>query len=302
VIEVRPAREADLAAVHRLREEAPVLFPPVPREAFARQIWGPATYRGRNVVVASSRGRVVGYVSWVERAARLTGDFYVWHLGAHRGPEGHRAILALLAHAETESRRLCARRLVTSCTPGDRLRQRRLRAGGYRLGYDLLDLRTEAPFRFAPPPPRGRPEIRDFGGVDADAFRRLYWRCFRGVWNAAPMTRDEILDLLGDPGLHRRGSFLAGEGGRTLGFAINRSERRDGRRIGELTAIGVVPAARGRGLGAELLRRSLEAHTAQGASAVELRVASPNLPAIALYRRAGFRIVRRLHVYLKPVG
>jgi RimJ/RimL family protein N-acetyltransferase len=56
---------------------------------------------------------------------------------------------------------------------------------------------------------------------------------------------------------------------------------------GEL-GMGLLPAWRGRGLGARLLDETLHAGFAQGLSRIELEVYASNLPAIALYERRGF--------------
>lgn len=52
--------------------------------------------------------------------------------------------------------------------------------------------------------------------------------------------------------------------------------------------MGLVPAARGRGLGQRLIEAALEAAFAAGMLRIALTVRSDNLPAIRLYERAGF--------------
>lgn len=59
----------------------------------------------------------------------------------------------------------------------------------------------------------------------------------------------------------------------------------------ELTYVGVAPAARGAGLGGRLLTEFHRAARAAGHTAVVLSVEADNVPALALYRKAGFRIV-----------
>ena len=51
---------------------------------------------------------------------------------------------------------------------------------------------------------------------------------------------------------------------------------------------------RRRGLGEALLRHVFEAFATRGAPAVELKVESTNLSAVALYERLGMRVVERL--------
>jgi ribosomal protein S18 acetylase RimI-like enzyme len=61
--------------------------------------------------------------------------------------------------------------------------------------------------------------------------------------------------------------------------------------VGWIVQVGVVPAARGAGLGAALIRESLGRMVAAGAVEAWLDV-NVNNPAVGLYRRLGFRIHR----------
>lgn len=66
----------------------------------------------------------------------------------------------------------------------------------------------------------------------------------------------------------------------------------------ELTYVGVVPDARGRGLGGRLLRRILHEAACAGFGTVELSVDVRNEPALRLYRRHGFAETDRREVLL----
>jgi [ribosomal protein S18]-alanine N-acetyltransferase len=69
----------------------------------------------------------------------------------------------------------------------------------------------------------------------------------------------------------------------------------------ELRRIGVIPSARGRGLGRDLLAAVIAHARAAGCVRVELEVAADNLAALALYRAAGFTVVgRRPRYYRDP--
>ena len=57
---------------------------------------------------------------------------------------------------------------------------------------------------------------------------------------------------------------------------------------GVLQWVAVAPAARGQGIGAELVARALQWFDAHGVSA-ELFVSAPNVAAVRAYERAGFR-------------
>ncbi|MCF3947871.1 GNAT family N-acetyltransferase [Acidiphilium iwatense] len=65
----------------------------------------------------------------------------------------------------------------------------------------------------------------------------------------------------------------------------------------EILTIGVIPAARRRGLGWQLLGAALHEAGRRGASAVFLEVAADNAAARALYARAGFAEAGRRRDY-----
>lgn len=67
----------------------------------------------------------------------------------------------------------------------------------------------------------------------------------------------------------------------------------------ELVYMGVVPAARGAGRGAAIVRYALETAAHAGAARVILAVDAANEPALAMYRRAGFAAWDRRLVYAR---
>ena len=60
----------------------------------------------------------------------------------------------------------------------------------------------------------------------------------------------------------------------------------------ELTYIGVAPDQRGKGLGRDLLNAFIEASRVAGYRSVILSVEKENESAIALYEKAGFKVIR----------
>jgi ribosomal protein S18 acetylase RimI-like enzyme len=91
--------------------------------------------------------------------------------------------------------------------------------------------------------------------------------------------------------------FLAQRDGATVGLS-QAAPRGD---VLELLYLGVVPSARGRGLGGRLLRRLL-ADAAPAFAAVELSVDARNEPALRLYHRHGFAETGRREVFLAYPG
>ena len=69
----------------------------------------------------------------------------------------------------------------------------------------------------------------------------------------------------------------------------------DQRGHGAIQNLGVVPEARGRGVGRGLLLRALHGFRRVGLNQAYLEVTASNAPAIALYRSVGFRCERTLY-------
>jgi ribosomal-protein-alanine N-acetyltransferase len=65
----------------------------------------------------------------------------------------------------------------------------------------------------------------------------------------------------------------------------------------EIHSIAVTPAQRGRGVGVGLLRRMLALLRRRGFETVSLSVRLDNTAAVALYRKLGFRRIRRVNGY-----
>lgn len=80
--------------------------------------------------------------------------------------------------------------------------------------------------------------------------------------------------------------WLACQGGRPVGVVIVDLTRKP---EGNLLYLGVVPSARGQGLGRVLLAHAARQSLAAGASSLSLAVDARNAPALRLYQRAGFR-------------
>jgi ribosomal-protein-alanine N-acetyltransferase len=82
--------------------------------------------------------------------------------------------------------------------------------------------------------------------------------------------------------------------------------------MADLQRVVVHPRARGRGVGASLVRAGLEWAEALGANRMLLEVRTDNLPAVSLYRRLGFDQIscrrnyygpgRDAYVMLRPLG
>lgn len=83
-------------------------------------------------------------------------------------------------------------------------------------------------------------------------------------------------------------AWVAEEGGRMAGFAIADWTEMRGQRLGYIQTLEVVPEARRRGVGLELLRRLEESARTADCSHMWLHVDAENEAAIQLYEREGY--------------
>jgi ribosomal protein S18 acetylase RimI-like enzyme len=99
------------------------------------------------------------------------------------------------------------------------------------------------------------------------------------------LDHDEELGEIADT-VRTEIALLAEEDGRALGYAL---ARRRGSRLGRLTDLYVVPAARGGGVARALTREVVRLLREQGLDHVDLQVVASNAPARSMYARWGFR-------------
>ena len=93
------------------------------------------------------------------------------------------------------------------------------------------------------------------------------------------------------------------DGGRPAGVLLLSGLGVGGQMGAEVVYLGLAPAARGRGLSAPLLALAERAAATTSGRLLALAVDSQNAPAVAVYKRAGFRqnerrtaLIRRLDV------
>ncbi len=82
---------------------------------------------------------------------------------------------------------------------------------------------------------------------------------------------------------------------RMAGICLGSLVRAD---VGHITQIAVAPGMQGRGVGFELLRRSVDAFHDHACRAVSLTVTASNSAAVELYEQVGFRTIRRFHAFV----
>ncbi|MFY9936743.1 MAG: GNAT family N-acetyltransferase [Silvibacterium sp.] len=134
--------------------------------------------------------------------------------------------------------------------------------------------------------------LRGAKRADLDALYVLDKKCFPpGI----AYSRADLRYYLNHP---RSFSVVAEDAARSiLGFAIAESYLEEGRRIGHIITIDVMPAARRNGLGRMLMDALFDRLRVIETAKVRLEVAIDNADAQAFYRRLGFVRTGRIRAF-----
>jgi [ribosomal protein S18]-alanine N-acetyltransferase len=112
----------------------------------------------------------------------------------------------------------------------------------------------------------------------------LHAECFAESWGAASFG-----ELIASGAI----AWLALEGERAVGLLVTRAAVGEG----EIITLGILPAARRRGIARRLLEHGLAEAAGAGCRMIYLEVGCGNEAALTLYRTAGFRDVGRRRGY-----
>ncbi|WP_201862642.1 GNAT family N-acetyltransferase [Microvirga soli] len=134
--------------------------------------------------------------------------------------------------------------------------------------------------RFLHPP---APHVEPVGTAAAARLAAIHASAFPRPWGTLDFER-----MLGERGIVADGLFL-GRAKKPSGFVLSRIVLDEA----EIITVAIAPEARGKGHARILLTPHLDALSRRGVARVHLEVEEGNGPAIALYRRAGFRETRR---------
>jgi ribosomal-protein-alanine N-acetyltransferase len=126
--------------------------------------------------------------------------------------------------------------------------------------------------------------IAPLGTEHAQALASIHATAFLRPWSAVDFER-----LLADRHVLGDGLFL-GRSPHPSGFVLSRIVVDEA----EILSVAMAPEARGRGHAAPLLAHHLDELVRAGARSIHLEVEDSNAPALALYRRLGFRPVGEL--------
>jgi mycothiol synthase len=122
--------------------------------------------------------------------------------------------------------------------------------------------------------------LADWSAATAPRFHAVYDAAFRERPGFPGWTAEEWIEGVAEDGFHPQWSVLASVPGIGDAGFVTATD-------GWIDQVGVVPGARGRGIGAALVTEALTRMRADGASHAWLNVNVDN-PAHRLYRRLGF--------------
>ena len=135
------------------------------------------------------------------------------------------------------------------------------------------------------------------GGRALAGWNESYNRSFAEHWHFVPSDLEHARRIAELPGFRPDGLALAWRGGACVAFCRCAL----GGPRGEVSVLGVVPAARGIGLGRALLRQGVLWLRGAGAERVDLTVDGENEGALALYRAEEFAVVRTRELFARPL-
>lgn len=268
------------------------------RAARALDLLSSGEFDPGGLLVARSAGRVVG--------AALTqlhpGSAAVaWPPEAEPGPGRDAAVAALARGVADRLRAAGVKQAQALLPPADRDRARPLEAVGFRHVTRLTFLcRPVAP----PAPGPDRPALR-FASATDPAFADTLFATYDGTLDCPELngtrTPDEVLAGYRSAAADPPDWWLASAGHGPAGVLLLAPGPRPG--VLELSYLGLVPSARGRGLGRELVRFALERAAASAAEWLTLSADVRNEPALRVYRAHGFREYDLQDVFLwHPAG
>ena len=262
--------------------------------------------RALNGAALLEDGEAIGYVYYVlEENKALIGDLYIRR--ALRTVERENALLewALEGIAANSA----VNRVESQIMMLHRDPNRPIPGRGHSIAYDRNFMRVETAFAsLAEARVRRLCYIEKWSGLYQEAAAHLIAAAYAGhvdsgindQYRSAAGARRFLHNIVHYPGcgqFYPLASFAAFEtvGGRLCGISLASMVSPD---CGHITQICVSPAARGTGMGHELLRQSLLSLSAMGCRAVTLTVTASNQDAIGLYERVGFRTVKRFSAFV----
>jgi ribosomal protein S18 acetylase RimI-like enzyme len=255
-----------------------------------------------NLVVAVDGDQVLGTVLAVVRPG---GAVFLWPPVVRAGIAAEQVSAAML---KSVADRVDAQgAMFTQCLlePDDARGQATLERGGFPYATDLMLLSRSLTTDLPAAGPAAALAVECYSNESHARFARIIERSYDGTLDCPALARlrggEDSLEA------HRAtGQFVPNawrlyrSAGMEVGVLLL-AEHRD-RDLWEVAYLGVVPEARGRGMGRAILHDGLAMARDSGHSAIEIAADAGNAPALSLYRGLGFNEIRRFAVHLRVSG
>jgi ribosomal protein S18 acetylase RimI-like enzyme len=137
-------------------------------------------------------------------------------------------------------------------------------------------------------------EIRRLSACSFDDVVKIWNEGFQGYFVDMTLSLDRYLSRLQREGLSPEFSLMAFCDGTPAGFLLNGIRTDAGLKVAWNGGTGVSPQFRGRGVGKDLMRATVDLYEELGIQVATLEAISENEQAISLYRQFGYEVVDRL--------
>ena len=138
--------------------------------------------------------------------------------------------------------------------------------------------------------------LRTFRIGDEDSIVAVNARAFAHHPEQGAMDRADFDRRMSGDSFDPKGLFIAERGGTIIGFHWTKIDKG----LGEVYVVGIDPDAQGGGLGTALTARGLRHLQDAGVAEVILYVEGDNEPALAVYRKLGFKDHKKDVLYSHP--
>lgn len=257
------------------------------------------------LVVTDADGALAAFAEFTVDDGLLSDEPAVW-IDARVDPGHLKKGLASFLHQRGEARTATEARergradmlLRTTVTAGDRPAENFLASVGFRTAHHYLTMRLglhEPPARPVWPDPV---TIRSATSSDLAAIHRTHQVAFDDHPTAMPLGLTDWVDSRTAGAPPDWPLWLVAEvDDQVVGICLGRSGTPEGKEVGYIRDLGVIPSWRRRGIALALLMTEFRRFYARGLSAVALEVDDDTLDGAAdLYERAGMEVVRRTDV------
>lgn len=146
-------------------------------------------------------------------------------------------------------------------------------------------------------PPTSEISFDSLAYIDIESILNCFNESFRNYFVALQLTKEQLLERLYVEGVNLTLSFGAFHNKTLVGFILNAIDTVNSDKVAHNSGTGVLPAYRGQGISLSLYEYCIDELKNKGIAIATLEAFVENIPAVKIYERMGFAIVRKLVCY-----